>query len=169
MKGGKGHYYMKHSVAFKQSVVKKYLSRGNRSVNEILEEVGISSPTLYQWRDQFANVATMKKQTKPHSRTTNEKIKSIVEYDSLSIEKRGEYLRRNGLHEEHISEWRKQIDEALSDKKPKKDQKELLAEKEIKTLKKELRHKEKALAEASALLILKKKADLIWGMDEEDE
>jgi ribosomal protein L4 len=35
-------------------------------------------------------------------------------------------------------------------------------------LKKELNRKEKALAEASALLILKKKADLIWGDGEGD-
>ena len=38
---------------------------------------------------------------------------------------------------------------------------------ENKQLALELRRKEKALAEAAALLILKKKADLIWGVDEE--
>lgn len=37
-----------------------------------------------------------------------------------------------------------------------------------KQLQKELRRKEKALAEASALLIMKKKADLIWGVEEDD-
>ncbi len=34
-------------------------------------------------------------------------------------------------------------------------------------LKKELRRKDSALAEATALLILKKKANLIWGVDED--
>ena len=34
-------------------------------------------------------------------------------------------------------------------------------------LQRELRRKEKALAEASTLLIMKKKADLIWGEDED--
>ena len=33
----------------------------------------------------------------------------------------------------------------------------------------ELARKEKALAEAAALLVLRKKADAIWGTDEEDE
>ena len=37
-----------------------------------------------------------------------------------------------------------------------------------KKLKVDLNRKDKALAEASALLILKKKADSIWGEDEED-
>jgi len=34
-------------------------------------------------------------------------------------------------------------------------------------LERELRRKEKALAEAAALLVLKKKADAIWGEDED--
>ncbi len=40
--------------------------------------------------------------------------------------------------------------------------------KKVKVLTRELRRKEKALAEAAALLILKKKADVLWG-DHEDE
>jgi hypothetical protein len=35
-------------------------------------------------------------------------------------------------------------------------------------LEKELKRKEKALAEAAALLVLRKKADAIWGDKEED-
>ncbi len=40
--------------------------------------------------------------------------------------------------------------------------------KENKRLKKELIRKEKALAEMAALLVLKKKADEIWGDKEDD-
>lgn len=48
--------------------------------------------------------------------------------------------------------------------------KELRAErKEKEKLEEELARKEKALAEAAALLVLRKKADAIWGTDEEDE
>ena len=48
--------------------------------------------------------------------------------------------------------------------------KELRVErKEKEKLEKELARKEKALAEAAALLVLRKKADAIWGTDEEDE
>ena len=38
----------------------------------------------------------------------------------------------------------------------------------IKQLTQELNRKDKALAETAALLVLKKKANLIWGEDEED-
>lgn len=42
------------------------------------------------------------------------------------------------------------------------------SQKERKKLEKELQRKEKALAEAAALLVLSKKANVIWG-DPEDE
>jgi transposase-like protein len=160
---------MQYTIEFKKAAIQKYLSRGNRTVGEILNEIGISSPTLYQWRSELANVGSMKNNSKPHSRPAKEKIKLLVEYDLLPVDKKGEFLRKNGLHEEHLKGWRTQIEEALSSKNAKADRTELVAEqKKIKQLEKELRRKEKALAEASALLILKKKADLIWGTEEED-
>jgi hypothetical protein len=41
-------------------------------------------------------------------------------------------------------------------------------QRQIKTLKKELRRKEKALTETAALLVLRKKLDAIWEEDNED-
>lgn len=161
---------MTYSVEFKKSAVQKYLSRGNRSVNEIIHEIGISPPTIYQWRDQFANVGGMKKPSKPQNRSVNEKLKALTEFDALPSEKRGEYLRKNGLHEENLNEWRKQVEEAFSTKKKSsKERQELIAEqKKVKQLEKEILRKDKALAEVSALLVLKKKADLIWGSGEDE-
>lgn len=40
--------------------------------------------------------------------------------------------------------------------------------KRVKELEKELARKEKALAETAALLVLRKKADAIWGPGEDD-
>jgi hypothetical protein len=40
--------------------------------------------------------------------------------------------------------------------------------KRVKELERELRRKEAALAEAAALLMLRKKADAIWGTEEEE-
>ena len=39
---------------------------------------------------------------------------------------------------------------------------------EIKDLKKELKRKDKALAETAALLVLQKKVNAIWGKDEDN-
>lgn len=161
---------MKYSEEFKKAVVQKYLDRGNRKGIEIIESTGVSRSLMYQWRMQFANMEDMKKPTSPQKRSVSEKLKFIMEYNVLSLSERGEYLRKNGLHEEHLNEWIKQVEEALAPiKKNSRDRDELIAEqKKNKKLEKDLHRKEKALAEASALLILKKKADLIWGSEEEE-
>ena len=158
------------SDEFKKATVQKLLSRGTRKVQDIANEAGIKAPTLYDWRDKFANTDGMKKSSKPQSRSASEKLKALSEYNVLSKEERGEYLRKNGLHEEHLAEWKKQIEEAFApSKKLAADKSELLAEqKKVKQLEKELRRKDKALAEAAALLILKKKADLLWGSEEDE-
>jgi len=80
----------------------------------------------------------------------------------------GAYCRQHGIYTNHLEEWKKQALESLSGLNTKKHKSEhLLIINEVKQLKHDLYRKDKALAEASALLILKKKADLIWG-DNED-
>jgi transposase len=161
---------VKYSEGFKQSAVQKLLTRGNRKVTDVIQDLGISLPTIYQWRDNLANVRDMKKSTSPKDRSLSEKNRLIFEYDSLPVEKRGEFIRKNGIHEENLADWRKQIETALKPvKKSSQERKELRTEKEkVKKLERELHRKDKALAEVSALLILKKKADLLWGSEEEE-
>ena len=56
----------------------------------------------------------------------------------------------------------------MTDKVQKLRQELAETKKKLKEKERELRRKEKALAEMAALLTLKKKADAIWGGDEED-
>jgi transposase-like protein len=161
---------VQYSEEFKRSAVEKYLNRGTKPVHELLRELGIGSPTIYQWRDKFASLPGMKKSSTPKSRSAAEKLKTLIEFEVLPAAERGEYLRRNGLHEENLVEWRGQIEKALTPAKLSlKERQELFAEqKKVKALEGELRRKDKALAEVSALLILKKKADLLWGTEEDE-
>ena len=82
-----------------------------------------------------------------------------------------EYCRRKGLYVEQIAAWRKVCLQAnansVAQAKAQREQSKK-DRKQIKRLERELHRKEKALAEAAALLILQKKAQAIWG-DAEDE
>ena len=105
------------------------------------------------------------KEKRPQDWTAEEKLDGVLEYEKLDEEGRGKFLREKGLHSVHIERWKQQILEGLkSSKSRKKDSRDA----KIKDLEKELHRKEKALAEAAALLVLKKKAQAIWG-DHEDE
>jgi len=163
--------FQRYSKEFKQSAVEKLLDRGFRPVTAIVEELGVPSPTLYQWRKEFDKLVELKnKSQRPQDRSPEEKLKAVIEYESLPEEKRGEFLRREGLHRESIQAWQKQMEGGLM--KPNNKQSDRLQrakdQRRIKELERELRRKDKALAEVTALLVLKKKADLIWGTEDKE-
>ena len=107
------------------------------------------------------------KSKRPEDWTAEEKLKAVIEYDKLDEQDKGKYLREKGLHSIHLQRWEREFIEAYASKK-KKTRGVDPKQKRIKELEKELRRKDKALAETAALLVLKKKAQAIWG-DPEDE
>ena len=97
-------------------------------------------------------------------RTAEEKLQTVQEYDNQPDEEsRGRFLRERGFYSVEIQRWREEMLEALNGKPGVKDPRD----QRIRELERELRRKEKALAETAALLTLKKTAHQIWG-DSED-
>lgn len=99
------------------------------------------------------------------------KLAVIIETAALSESERSQYCREKGLLVEQIKSWKESCltafqtskEQALVAKKQAKSDKA-----EIKYLKKDLRIKEKALAETAALLVLRKKLNVLWGEDDEE-
>lgn len=96
----------------------------------------------------------------------------VLETANLTEVEFSEYCREKGVYPEQVKEWKEaciNVNDNAREKSTKAG-KELRAErKEKEKLEKELARKEKALAEAAALLVLRKKADAIWETGEEDE
>ena len=105
--------------------------------------------------------------TKPKKWTDLEKLRVILEASSLSGEELGAFLRREGVHLVQLEEWKEAAREAFNGA-ARGRRKTSQESKKIKSLERELRRKDKALAEVSALLILKKKADALWGDADDD-
>jgi transposase len=127
--------------------------------------------SLYQWSKRYATSPGMKKsERRPQDWSAAEKLKAVIEFEGLPMEKRGEYLRREGLQSDHIESWKKSMQAGLEPGvRPQSERAELSELKaENKELKRDLHRKDKALAETTALLVLKKKADLIWGTGENE-
>jgi len=101
---------------------------------------------------------------RPQNWTAERKMEAVIAYKGMNEQEQGSYLRANGLHSVDLDRWCAEILLALSKKPNKRDPKD----RRIRELEGELRRKEKALAETAALLVLKKKAQVIWG-DSEDE
>jgi transposase len=163
----------KYSEEFKKAAVQKFLSRGSRAGALVVEELGVSIHSLYKWSKECANGSAMEKdQRRPQDRTAQEKYNAVVDFDRLPIEgsDQGVFLRREGFHTAHIDQWRGQMQKGLEPEKVQTSARSEMAKMsgEIRNLKKELQRKNNALAETTALLVLKKKADLIWGTGENE-
>ena len=81
----------------------------------------------------------------------------------------GAYCREKGLYSSQLQQWKDDFMKTNDTKEPHAAQMELKAlRSENKLLKQDIARKDRALAETTALLVLKKKANLIWPDSEGD-
>ena len=151
-----------YSEAFKAKMLEKMLPPNNQTAYALWQETGVSAQTLCVWRKRACSVETMPKKRNKKSWTAAEKLSLLGRAENLPDEELSAFLRTEGLHEAQLIEWRDETLEVMSAPRKKKGKK-TPEEKEIAALKRELHRKEKALAEAAALLILQKKANDLWG------
>jgi transposase-like protein len=167
--------YAKYSDEFKKAIVEKYLSNPENSVNFIAREAAIPASTLKNWLNKsnklkgFAMNKKNSRKLKPE-----EKFDILVLTSSMNEAQKSEYCRSHGLYPEELEEWKSECIKSFKtgskdsdNNKQRSKEKEL--EREIKTLEKDLNRKDKALSETAALLVLKKKAQAIWGEPEEEK
>lgn len=170
MKSNNGKRYTEE---MKESILNRMMPPNNESVSQISKELGITEPTLYKWRKEarIGGNPTPGDGQVSEQWSSEDKFLIVMETYAMNQADLAEYCRKKGLYKEQIEAWRdsclnangresnqtKQLNQELKEEKRK-----------AKTLEKDLRKKEKALAEAAALLLLRKKAQAIWG-DQEDE
>lgn len=163
-----------YSSGFKSRMVRRMAGPEGISANALSKEVGVSQSALSCWLRTLGGMSKKKRSDskKSRRRTADDKLRIVMEASSLSEEALGELLRREGIHEVELNEWRETVAKAatgaLKDAKRKKSEQTPEA-REIRELKSELRRKEKALAEAAALLILKKKLEALYSEDEDGD
>ena len=159
---------MKYSAAFKTKMVQKML--GGRSANSLAQEVGVNQSSLSKWLRDAGSLQPVKRRVqdepaktegrRPDDWSAEEKLEAVLEAKRLSGSELGEFLRRRGVHEEQLRQWESAAVDSLRGRKAPGKSAE---SRRVKELERELRRKEKALAEAAALLVLRKKAEALWG------
>lgn len=161
----------RYSTKFKSRMVQRMAGAEGISACALERETGVTRVTLSRWLKEFSKVPAMSKQKDSHSkrrgrRSAADKLRILLEASNLPEEELGKLLRREGIHEADLDAWREKATGALRDGNRKKSERTPEAI-EIRDLKRELVRKEKALAEAAALLVLKKTLGEYYG--EEDE
>ncbi len=162
---------MRYSAERKEAVLKKMLPPNNPNIRALSKEEGISEATLYNWR----NAARAKGRLLPDGDqtpagwTAADKFAAVVETAALNEAELSAWCRERGLYPEQIRQWRQACEQANDwdrTQNEKLKQARKADQQRLKELERDLKKKEKALAETAALLVLSKKLEAIWGDEE---
>lgn len=169
----------KYTDAIKASVLSKALAPNAPGVIELAKEFNIPKATIYTWIINMKNNKKARVQQRPKDQSPASKLQAVMDTLGKTEQEQSAYCRTQGIYYNHIESWKQQMLDSLdtapstADKGHNAKEKENKAinqriQDEMKQLKSDLNRKDKALAELTALLVLKKKADLLWGESEGD-
>ena len=162
---------MVYPIKMKEAVIKK-VQMGGKLHYEIASEAGIGRSTLTYWlknHKKDGNKNLTGKEKRPQDWTVEQRLNALMETGAMPEGERASWCRKRGVFSHHLEQWKKDILSLTSQNNAALKLKGTAQlKKENAALKKELNRKEKALAETAALLVLKKKADFIWGDPKDD-
>ncbi len=156
-----------YSEGFKEQALSKVFSRGDRTVEAVADELNISVHTLKNWMKKplpESKNKTSRKPKRPQDWSPEERLLALQESHGLSGESLNAWCREKGVFAHQLAEWKADF---CTPFKPVDRREEASAVRALKAeneqLERELKRKEKALAEAAALLVLQKKYRALLG------
>jgi transposase-like protein len=165
----------KFSSEFKESLVAKVIVEPKRSIRSVANEAQVGVSSLHKWVHD-----TIRKTSSTHADSSSligtsstnwslaNKLQAVIETASLSDDAKNRYCRQQGLYKNQLDQWKLEF-MSKQDRSAKEMTNELKTLRmQNKQLQRELQRKEKALAEASALLLLKKNLDHLWSVSEDN-
>lgn len=163
-------------------MIKKMTGPGGETANALSKEVGVHPSTLSRWLRQAKVGPMAESQGNGSNRarssggrrwTPEEKVRLFEASSGLGEEELGAFLRGEGLHEADLKRIREEVQgaaaEGLRSKSKKRRPGLTLEQKRVRKLEKELARKDKALAEAAALLVLQGKVRAFLEAEEEGD
>ena len=148
-----------YSTKQKEAVVRKLLLPNSPSALALSKQIGISQGTISRWLREYTNREDIHMAKRPLDWTPEERFQTVMETNSLSADELGLYVRKKGITLQQLKEWKADCIQAMGGRpgrKPDKEKRDL--KRQIKELERDIRKKDKALAETAALLVLKKKS-----------
>lgn len=162
---------MSISKVRKESILLKMIVSQPLPIRLLSKQEGISEVTLYNWRKQLRQEGCPMPEQRPSETWSSQaKFLVILETAKMTEIELSVYCRSKGLYPEQVKAWKHaaiQSQEPSPAMTPEERQYQREQNKRIKRLETELARKDKALAEAAALLILQKKMRALWAEGED--
>ena len=165
----------RYSTAFKDAIIGRILSPDSKSIRSVAAENDVPIGTVLSWLNKKEipmkkYVDKLDKVDKGIEESLQTRFEIILESASMSDEELSAYCRQKGIYPEDIEIWKQEMMSNLDSRNKKVlDEENNSLRIRVRELQAELKCKDKALAEASALLLLKKKAKIIWADQGEEK
>ena len=141
-------------------MITRLIGKDAISARQLGQEMGVRQQTLSRWLEEARSVPQVRPPKKPNASTVDEKIKILAGAATLTGEQLSAFLEQHDVRLAEFEQWRLALDEEGRSSKAVTNR--------IRGLERELARKEKALAEAAALLILKKRLRSAFGVEDDD-
>ena len=156
----------RYGQEFKDRAVARLLPPESATVEAVAREIGVGVATLERWRSD-----ALSRPARERAWTAAARFEAVLTTATLDEAARNAWCREHGIYPQDLAQWRQAATQALAT--PEETRASPLQTKQdrrrIKELERELRRKEKALAEAAALLVLSKKLEAIFPKDRDED
>jgi len=150
-----------YSIAFKQKMINRLTGRVAVSANQLAKDTGIRQQNLSRWLREARNLPLMESNNQAvFTWTVEQKARLLADASNLTGEELTAHLEREGVKLAEFEQWRLALEEGGTAS--------TATARRIRKLERELTRKEKALAEAATLLVLKKTIESLYHDEDED-
>jgi transposase-like protein len=161
---------IRYSKAFVEQALVKVFNREGRTLTSVADDLGVNIHTLRYWMKNRTGIdrsmPTASPERRPQDWTGEEQLSALIETNGLTGEALQAWCREKGIFVHNLTSWRTAFCAGGKESVPVGREMRSLKDENVK-LKRDLVRKDKALAEAAALLILQKKFRALW--DDEDK
>jgi len=155
----------RYGQAFKDRAVARLLPPESAALEAVAREIGLGTTTLERWRAE-----ALAKPVGQRTWTAAARLEAVITTAALDEAGRSAWCREHGVYPQQLQQWRDNAVEALAEPEQARasPQQTKHDRRRIKELERELRRKDKALAETAALLVLSKKVAAIFNKGEDE-
>ena len=156
----------RYGKTFKDRAVARLLPPESSPVQQVSQELGVSVATLERWRADALSTPARERVW-----TAAARLQAVIATAAMDETQRAAWCRENGVYPTELQQWKDSATAALSEAPEDRisPQEARGSRKRIRELERDLRRKDRALAETAALLVLSKQLQAIFQKRDEDE
>lgn len=152
----------RYGQGFKDRAVARLLPPESAAVEVVAREVGVGVGTLERWREDAQS-----RPARGRAWTAGARLEAVITTAAMSQAAKSAWCREQGVYPAELDKWRASATDALAEPEEARASPQATRQdrKRIKELERDLRRKDRALAETAALLVLSKKVEAIFNRD----